>query len=904
MEAPDPLPRLQTLHKSRGVLPSQLQLVRRLGEGAFATVDLCALVPPTSSQQQEQSAAQPAKQLVAVKQLKNTDDLQLRRMFCNEVELLLRLQHQHIASGLGMGFWDSSSEAAHLNSLFLVQEYVQGSHMRRAISNALVRQHRAGAPGFYSQADAVRWCLQLAQALDYLHTRSPPVIHRDVKLENILLTGTDPHTSDVKLIDFGLAVRLPRGSMKEAGSFLPAARRESQELAWTRSLSYMEPVIMAPINTSRRGAQSPHLPPPSPPATVNLFQRSLNAMLPAKHVEPVGEGPSLTKGRRDATWHGTMHVVDESKQLSGKGLYDLTLTHGHSNPSSRHPNRSAAQEGRSGRHARMPTSPPAIPSSPLHPNNNASVHKLGALTAALNMLGLTSDASRHSRQLADPAPDTAEVVEEGGHRHSQLRHRLVSKDGADGDPLLTANSSHNALNRIDTQRLRTSSDSGKAFASQRGDVAASGGQLAAFEGHSMGAASRRTGAKPLRSSSMHLESSRVQSTGRGDASLEKGGQTADVHKRHARSTKAAEPAAESAATQDAGNSGLCLANATGADTLGGVPPMSIVAAALRTRSSSIAISLWAPRPNLTSSLYPPTSNHQPTNRSLHGYRSVGPQFVASRAGGHTLQPKLPPVFQSVSMHAGTAYQPAARPAHGPNGFTGLYSSSAAQQDKSRSSCQIVNIHQTSDNPASPAHQPNPHSRPYTPTATPSSTGISAAAAGPSSPFSSPSNAAAAAAGGGGDHLPCTAASPSTLSTAISTDHVVLQCSSPSSSPYSSASHLGAWGAGGPPYPAAAIATSHHAGVAGSPAAAQAADPLQGTGQGSRTLMLHRLARHTLAPVLAPSGDSAWVSNQAQGVVGEVEPPPWPSSPSFRVGLQQHGGPQRLLGHGSQGREGC
>ncbi|GFH08173.1 protein kinase domain-containing protein, partial [Haematococcus lacustris] len=130
----------------------------------------------------------------------------------------------HIASGLGMGFWDSSSEAAHLNSLFLVQEYVQGSHMRRAISNALVRQHRAGAPGFYSQADAVRWCLQLAQALDYLHTRSPPVIHRDVKLENILLTGTDPHTSDVKLIDFGLAVRLPRGSMKEAGSFLPAAR--------------------------------------------------------------------------------------------------------------------------------------------------------------------------------------------------------------------------------------------------------------------------------------------------------------------------------------------------------------------------------------------------------------------------------------------------------------------------------------------------------------------------------------------------------------------------------------------------------------------------------------------------------------------------------------------------------
>ena len=56
----------------------------------------------------------------------------------------------------------------------------------------------------YSWKDAFRWLQQIVAALKYLHGLRPMVVHRDLKLENLLLTGSNPGTADAKLADFGL----------------------------------------------------------------------------------------------------------------------------------------------------------------------------------------------------------------------------------------------------------------------------------------------------------------------------------------------------------------------------------------------------------------------------------------------------------------------------------------------------------------------------------------------------------------------------------------------------------------------------------------------------------------------------------------------------------------------------
>lgn len=41
----------------------------------------------------------------------------------------------------------------------------------------------------YSYAEGLQWCLEMARGLDCLHTSSPRIMHRDMKLENVLLEG-------------------------------------------------------------------------------------------------------------------------------------------------------------------------------------------------------------------------------------------------------------------------------------------------------------------------------------------------------------------------------------------------------------------------------------------------------------------------------------------------------------------------------------------------------------------------------------------------------------------------------------------------------------------------------------------------------------------------------------------
>ncbi len=75
---------------------------------------------------------------------------------------------------------------------FLVMEYIEG----QTLEDLLERQ---GAP--FPERRVLRWAEQLCDVLQYLHSQNPPIIFRDMKPGNIMLT----RPGHIKLIDFGIA---------------------------------------------------------------------------------------------------------------------------------------------------------------------------------------------------------------------------------------------------------------------------------------------------------------------------------------------------------------------------------------------------------------------------------------------------------------------------------------------------------------------------------------------------------------------------------------------------------------------------------------------------------------------------------------------------------------------------
>ncbi|KAK9811579.1 hypothetical protein WJX72_006439 [[Myrmecia] bisecta] len=175
--------------------PEWLTLKHKIGEGAFALVEKHTLRRPVGDAK--------AKAVVAVKKLKPAviaSQSELKE-FVQEANVLRKLQHRNIVDFQGIGAADTSSPQAMRLSMFLVQEFVGGGTLKQLI----VRQNRSASQRpIYSRQDALRWATQLAEAFQYLHTHRPMIIHRDLKLDNVLLTNRRPGKADAKLADFGL----------------------------------------------------------------------------------------------------------------------------------------------------------------------------------------------------------------------------------------------------------------------------------------------------------------------------------------------------------------------------------------------------------------------------------------------------------------------------------------------------------------------------------------------------------------------------------------------------------------------------------------------------------------------------------------------------------------------------
>lgn len=80
---------------------------------------------------------------------------------------------------------------------FAAMKYVLGVNVYFSFSQSYLKRFKVMKPKVLRS-----WCRQILKGLHFLHTRTPPIIHRDLKCDNIFITGP---TGSVKIGDLGLA---------------------------------------------------------------------------------------------------------------------------------------------------------------------------------------------------------------------------------------------------------------------------------------------------------------------------------------------------------------------------------------------------------------------------------------------------------------------------------------------------------------------------------------------------------------------------------------------------------------------------------------------------------------------------------------------------------------------------
>jgi serine/threonine protein kinase/cytochrome c-type biogenesis protein CcmH/NrfG len=144
--------------------------------------------------------------------------------FDKEIDLLFNLKHPRIPS-LILSFQERGN-------YYFVMEFVPGRSLEKILEDSK-------AP--LDEDQVIIWMMQVCEALSYIHSRIPPIILRDLKPGNVMVTPD----GNVQLIDFGIARK-----------FDPNKRTNTENLG---TISYASPEHLGSITApgQKRSAMNP-----------------------------------------------------------------------------------------------------------------------------------------------------------------------------------------------------------------------------------------------------------------------------------------------------------------------------------------------------------------------------------------------------------------------------------------------------------------------------------------------------------------------------------------------------------------------------------------------------------------------------------------------------------------------
>lgn len=118
-------------------------------------------------------------------------DMELQKqsitMLEREARYLSALNHQGLAKVYDYFVEDTRH--------YLLMEFIKGTDLRRYVKEN----------GPIDGKEAINWGAQIAEILAYLHEQEPPIVHRDISADNIILRDDEAGGESLAIIDFGAA---------------------------------------------------------------------------------------------------------------------------------------------------------------------------------------------------------------------------------------------------------------------------------------------------------------------------------------------------------------------------------------------------------------------------------------------------------------------------------------------------------------------------------------------------------------------------------------------------------------------------------------------------------------------------------------------------------------------------
>ncbi len=266
------------------ILDAKFKIVQVLGEGGMGTVYKVEqvgkpgyfravkelLINPNTTEEERKSAIE---------------------RFDKEIDLLFNLKHPRIPS-LILSFQERGN-------YYFVMEFVPGRTLEKLLEDSR---------GPLDEEQVIKWMMQVCEALSYIHSRTPPIVLRDLKPGNIMVAPD----GNVQLIDFGIARR-----------FDPNKRTNTENLG---TISYASPEHLGSITApgQKRSAQNPgKLVQTDARSDIYSLGATMYHLLTNQEPEPIQTPPSgsiLAKNPRLRTVQVGTRVVCPVEQVIIKAM--------------------------------------------------------------------------------------------------------------------------------------------------------------------------------------------------------------------------------------------------------------------------------------------------------------------------------------------------------------------------------------------------------------------------------------------------------------------------------------------------------------------------------------------------------------------------------------------------------